>query len=68
MHRLEFPSRRSREREREREQCETILRQAEVRPVIHAIRADGGPRIRGFAAPRGGNWSPVQVSRVLALS
>jgi DNA invertase Pin-like site-specific DNA recombinase len=52
------------------------IRAADVLPVIHAIRADGVVTLQGIAerlnergipAARGGSWSPVQVSRVLAL-
>jgi DNA invertase Pin-like site-specific DNA recombinase len=50
-------------------------RAADVLPVIRALQADGIITLwgiaetlnhRGIPAPRGGNWSPVQVSRVLA--
>jgi DNA invertase Pin-like site-specific DNA recombinase len=53
------------------------VRAADVLPVIHAIRADGVATLQGIAetlnehgipAARGGSWSPVQVSRVLALA
>jgi hypothetical protein len=52
-------------------------RAADILPVVHALQANGVTTLRGIAealnergipAPRGGNWSPVQVSRVLALS
>jgi DNA invertase Pin-like site-specific DNA recombinase len=52
-------------------------RAADIIPVIDALRADGITTLwgiaqnlneRGIPAPRGGNWSPVQVSRVLALA
>ena len=52
-------------------------RAADVLPVIESIKADGTVTLagiaetlngRGIPAPRGGSWSPVQVSRVLALA
>jgi DNA invertase Pin-like site-specific DNA recombinase len=51
-------------------------RAADVLPVIESIKAEGAVTLAGIAeklnqrsipAPRGGSWSPVQVSRVLAL-
>ena len=45
--------------------------------MIHSVQADGVTTLagiaetlngRGIPAPRGGNWSPIQVSRVLALA
>jgi DNA invertase Pin-like site-specific DNA recombinase len=56
---------------------EARRRASDVIPVIQAIQSDGVTTLRGIAqklndrgipAPRGGNWSPMQVSRVLALS
>jgi DNA invertase Pin-like site-specific DNA recombinase len=50
---------------------------ADVLPMIQAIQAEGVTTLvgiaealngRGIPAPRGGSWSPVQVSRVLALA
>ena len=52
-------------------------RAADILPVIHSVQADGVTTLagiaetlngRGIPAPRGGSWSPVQVSRVLALA
>jgi hypothetical protein len=52
-------------------------RAADILPVIHALRQEGITTLAGIAsalnhqgipAPRGGTWSAVQVSRVLALS
>jgi DNA invertase Pin-like site-specific DNA recombinase len=52
-------------------------RTADILPVIEALRAEGITTLwgiaetlnhRGIPAPRGGSWSPVQVSRVLALA
>jgi DNA invertase Pin-like site-specific DNA recombinase len=52
-------------------------RAADILPVIEALRAEGITTLwgiaetlnhRGIPAPRGGSWSPVQVSRVLALA
>jgi DNA invertase Pin-like site-specific DNA recombinase len=52
-------------------------RAADIIPVINVLQAEGVTTLwgiaetlneRGIPAPRGGNWSPVQVSRVLALS
>jgi hypothetical protein len=52
-------------------------RAADILPVIHALRQEGVTTLAGIAsalnhqgipAPRGGTWSAVQVSRVLALS
>jgi DNA invertase Pin-like site-specific DNA recombinase len=52
-------------------------RAADILPVIHSVQADGVSTLagiaetlngRGIPAPRGGSWSPVQVSRVLALA
>ena len=49
----------------------------DILPVIYSVRADGVITLagiaetlngRGIPAPRGGSWSPVQVSRVLALA
>jgi DNA invertase Pin-like site-specific DNA recombinase len=54
---------------------EARRRASDVIPVIHAIQSGGVTTLagiaeklndRGIPAPRGGNWSPVQVSRVLA--
>jgi DNA invertase Pin-like site-specific DNA recombinase len=51
-------------------------RAADILPVIQEVRAEGVTTLagiagtlnaRGIPAPRGGNWSAVQVSRVLAL-
>jgi DNA invertase Pin-like site-specific DNA recombinase len=53
------------------------MRAADILPVIHSVQADGEATLagiaetlngRGIPAPRGGSWSPVQVSRVLALA
>jgi DNA invertase Pin-like site-specific DNA recombinase len=50
---------------------------ADILPVIHSVQADGVTTLagiaetlneRGIPAPRGGSWSPVQISRVLALA
>jgi hypothetical protein len=50
-------------------------RAAEIMPVIESFQQGGITTLRGIAealnlcriaAPRGGNWSAVQVSRVLA--
>jgi DNA invertase Pin-like site-specific DNA recombinase len=50
---------------------------SDVLPVIQSFRADGITTLagiamilnqRGIPAPRGGDWSPVQVSRILALA
>jgi DNA invertase Pin-like site-specific DNA recombinase len=55
---------------------EARRRASDVIPVIQAIQSGGVVTLagiaeklndRGIPAPRGGNWSPVQVSRVLAL-
>jgi DNA invertase Pin-like site-specific DNA recombinase len=52
-------------------------RAADILPVIESLQAEGITTLwgiaetlnqRGISAPRGGNWSPVQVSRVLALA
>jgi DNA invertase Pin-like site-specific DNA recombinase len=52
-------------------------RAADILPVIESVQADGVTTLagiaetlngRGIPAPRGGSWSPVQVSRVLALA
>jgi DNA invertase Pin-like site-specific DNA recombinase len=52
-------------------------RAADILPVIQEVQADGVTTLagiagtlneRGIPAPRGGNWSAVQVSRVLALA
>jgi DNA invertase Pin-like site-specific DNA recombinase len=52
-------------------------RASDILPVIHSVQADGISTLagiaetlneRGIPAPRGGSWSPVQVSRVLALA
>jgi DNA invertase Pin-like site-specific DNA recombinase len=52
-------------------------RAADILPVVHSVQADGVTTLagiaetlngRGIPAPRGGSWSPVQVSRVLALA
>jgi DNA invertase Pin-like site-specific DNA recombinase len=52
-------------------------RAADILPVIHSVQADGVTTLagiaetlngRGIPAPRGGSWSPVQVSRLLALA
>jgi Recombinase len=51
-------------------------RAMDVLPFIQSVQADGVMTLagiaetlneRGIPAPRGGSWSPVQVSRVLAL-
>jgi hypothetical protein len=48
---------------------------ADIVPVIKSVQAEGATTLmdiakalngRGIAAPRGGRWSPVQVSRILA--
>jgi DNA invertase Pin-like site-specific DNA recombinase len=50
-------------------------RVTDLMPVLEAIRAEGSTSLRGIAkalngrlipAPRGGDWSPVQVRRVIA--
>jgi DNA invertase Pin-like site-specific DNA recombinase len=50
-------------------------RAADIAPVIKSVQADGVTTLsgiaetlnqRGIPAPRGGSWSPVQVSRILA--
>jgi DNA invertase Pin-like site-specific DNA recombinase len=52
-------------------------RAMDILPVIESVQADGVSTLagiaetlngRGIPAPRGGSWSPVQVSRVLALA
>jgi hypothetical protein len=52
-------------------------RAADILPVIQALQKEGITTLAGIAsalnhqgvpAPRGGSWSAVQVSRVLALS
>jgi hypothetical protein len=52
-------------------------RAADILPVVHALQQEGVTTLlgiasalneRGIPAPRGGNWSPVQVSRVLAVA
>jgi DNA invertase Pin-like site-specific DNA recombinase len=52
-------------------------RAADILPVIESVQTDGVTTLvgiaetlneRGIPAPRGGSWSPVQVSRVLALA
>jgi DNA invertase Pin-like site-specific DNA recombinase len=52
-------------------------RAADILPVIQEVQSDGVTTLagiagtlneRGIPAPRGGSWSPVQVSRVLALA
>jgi Recombinase len=53
------------------------MRALDILPVIEAVKAEGITTLariaeilneRGIPAPRGGSWSPVQVSRVLALA
>jgi DNA invertase Pin-like site-specific DNA recombinase len=53
------------------------VRAADILPVINTLQADGVTTLwriaetlneRGIPAPRGGSWSPMQVSRVIALS
>jgi hypothetical protein len=52
-------------------------RAAAILPVIHVLQQEGVTTLAGIAsalnhqgipAPRGGNWSAVQVARVLALA
>jgi DNA invertase Pin-like site-specific DNA recombinase len=52
-------------------------RAADILPVIESVKVDGVITLvgiaaalneRGIPAPRGGSWSPVQVSRLMALA
>jgi hypothetical protein len=52
-------------------------RATDILPVVHALQQEGVTILlgiasalneRGIPAPRGGNWSPVQVSRLLAVA